>query len=524
MEFREYEKLNFDSLYQSKKYPKKLWPILNEYFSRYKNEFGLSYDEIHAKVGRVLNNLDVIKKGGTISDRWNGVFIASEKEIKINMDNINYYKLPMEQVINTIFHELNHAGEYVTGNLTTSFQLYNENTERWEGTALNEIITEMRSSRLACNDRTDLLNKTGNERETLDLTGYGDLIFMGTMLHTALGIGEKEFLVLADKGRAEFDRQMREKFPPGDETYDNFMSSFIYYSDMLHAIKYNGHTFGVEQDKENLLNCINGIRDHCMYAMGRRMSYEAFKNRGNINMAEFVAKSRYELEKLNINYTKGMSYIFPDYELDHKSIYEDDVKRKIVEYETLDRYKDKLSFSEMSELLYLSSEGNFISEKLEQEYGILVPHGNYDFSKTMDLEYETKLLKEEYSDRNWDNSEIMTDIKNFAKRNLFSFIGKTAKVVGKSFKDAFNDIKNNIKNIKTAKEWGKLPEPKFSELKIADEKIPEMSDDDVLFSKTDMSTILKDMVKTDEEIYMGQDHTKVHEKDEIKKDHYLGLE
>ena len=46
MEFKEYKKLDFNIAFENMNYPKEMWPILNEYFSRYKYEFELSDDEI----------------------------------------------------------------------------------------------------------------------------------------------------------------------------------------------------------------------------------------------------------------------------------------------------------------------------------------------------------------------------------------------------------------------------------------------------------------------------------------------
>lgn len=498
MEYKEYEKLNFNSLFKTKKYPKKVWPILNEYFSRYKSELGLSEEEINLKVDKVLSNLDIIRNDGSAHDFWNGLFIPDQKEIKINMENIKRYNLPDEQVINTIFHELNHAGENLGKDDTTSFQQYNSNTNRFEGVAFNEIITEMKSSRLACNDRAELLSKTGNDREALDLTGYGDLIFMGTMLHTALGIGEREFLGLADKGKAEFDRQMREKFPPGDETYDTFINSITYYSDMLHAIKYNENREWSEQDKQNMIQSMEGIKDHCIYAMGRRMSYEAFKNRDSLNMEQFTTKCRYELDKIDINYKKGMSYILPNEEIDIESTYKDDVKRKIMEFETLDKNKDKLSFAQQSELLYLSSEGEFISDKLQSEYGITSSTDINDFDKTMELAYETKLLQDEYGDKPWNNKELLSDVIKFSKSN---FLIK----VSKEYKKIAGNIKSMINDYKYRKSLSRLPEAKEE----MDGKPVELVQEDI-----DNNLLLNDlsgMVKTEDEIY---NHLKSNEKKE----------
>jgi len=60
MKYKKYEALNFNSAYKSKGYPKKTWPLLNEFFSRYKHEFNLSDTEIHTKLNILLNNLDDI--------------------------------------------------------------------------------------------------------------------------------------------------------------------------------------------------------------------------------------------------------------------------------------------------------------------------------------------------------------------------------------------------------------------------------------------------------------------------------
>ena len=421
MDHKKYEKLNFNHIYKEKGYPQNIWPILNEYFSRYKHEFDLVDVEVNSKLFIITNNLDSIKIAGTTKNSYLGEYSSSQKNININLKLMKKMGINEEEILNTIFHELNHVGENLNTNYDTSFQKYNYDTESFEGTALNEIITEMKSSRLAKNDRIN------NKKCYLDLIGYGDLIFIGTMIHTALGISEKDFLKYTELGKYSFDCFMRSKFP-SQEDYDSFINNITFYSDMLHTIKYNRENPKLpytQEELDNLNNSISGIYDNCLYAMGKTIPYQALKNKDDINMKEYMTKCRFNLEKLNINYYHGMSYIFDTNYIDSsQNSYLTDLQNKILAIETIDLSKDKLTSEQYSEILSSMFQTNLHGVEhlanIYDNYGI-APYASTDtFERTMDLEYEIQILKEEYGQSTWDNTNVKELINNFTKNdNIF---------------------------------------------------------------------------------------------------------
>ena len=423
MSYKEYTKLDFTPQYIAKGYDQQDWPILNEYFSRYKHEFGLSDSEIQHKLNVVLSNLDKIDTAGKSKDDHIGVYYSAKKRISINSAKLQAMGSSFEDILNTIFHELNHAGENSLSDESTSFKQYNSNTERYEGIAINEIITEMKSSRLAKNDRVDLTKKTGEFRSVLDLQGYSDLIFVGSMMHTALGISEKEFLQYADKGRAAFDAQMESKFPTGQD-YDIYMQNMIFYSDVLHACKYNRERKGpyTEEELYNIRNSINGIYSNCLGAMSKIVPYQAFLNRNNMDLKEYMTKVRFDMEKLKANYRYGLSYHFDEQTINFSENGNVNRMQDIIACieETHLHRGDLNEFQYADALANISSQNPFFAKKyIETNYGIVPSETLMDFDRTMDLSYEISILNAEYGQDIWNNEECNEYVKNFLKKQKF---------------------------------------------------------------------------------------------------------
>ena len=412
--------INFNSHYKKKGYDKKLWPILNEFFSRYQTTFDLSYEELYNKLKRIINNLDEIKIEGKASDEYMGMYYPSDKKLAVNIEKLEYLNMKDEDVLSTIFHELNHATEEgLTYGESSSFQLYNGETNLWEGTALNEIITEMKANVLAKNNNRNILNQTGDDRRTKNLNGYGDLIFVGTMLHTALGLTEKEFLKLADKGKEEFDNAMKLKFPEAED-YTNFISHISFYADTIHAIYYNkDHNQYTSEDYTNLNNCINGIYDNCIYALGQRTKKEVFFGRDNMDASSYILEAGFNLETLSINYKKGMSYVFDISDVEPRdNPYYKQTKDTITSLDVVEKARERLNTNQYNDLMSRICFSNDINlDELLYTYGI--SRDDSTLNNTVDLNTESNILKKYYEDKNWDNSKIGKDIKRFKIKSFF---------------------------------------------------------------------------------------------------------
>ena len=422
--YKEYPLLNFDSEYQAKKYPKNLWPILNEYFSRYKYEFQLDDEALHQKFVTTINNLNTINLRGNIKNSWYGCYYPEEKAIEINMARISRTDhIQPSTVVNSIFHELNHITENSGSQINTSFARYNFSTSRCEGTALNEIITEMKSSRLVTS-REYLLHQKGDAKHILNLEGYGDIIFAGSMIHSALGISEKEFLMSLDAGRLNFFNMLRARFPD-DTSYKTFLDGITFNTDALFALKYNSNNSKKrsQDDLDNMQNYIQAIYDHCLTAMDKIIPYQAANG---CDTKEYTKQCRFYLDKLNANYRHGMLCNLGINEVD---VSQNDllanVQDKILAIEAIAAQKDKLQAFEYSDLLSRLSQPNTnIKEHIQlvaDKYNVTLDLEDKVFQYHQDDEYDKKMLVEDYGDTIWDNSECTQYVENLVrKENIFT--------------------------------------------------------------------------------------------------------
>ena len=393
MEYKEYEKLNFDSIYEEKGYLQGIWPILNEYFSRFKYEFELTDEEIENKANRVFQNLDTIKLKRS-SGSCLGYYNPRRKAITVYLKNKK-----REKILGTFFHELNHSAD----------------KSGFYGVGLDEICTEMKASRLVQSDRETSNSYTG----TLDLDGYGNMIFIGTMLHTAFGMSEKKFLKIQDKGQEEFDRVVSKKFK-NKEDYELVMWKISFYADMIHSIKYeqkkNFKDYSNE-DIENLNIAMNGLLDNCFFAMESVMSKKVFKNLSRINIDEYLDKCNFNVGKIIENYKYGTRRLLCKKYSENKKVkseYLDEVKRKINSYEAL---KNKFGLHNIScvravsEIYNKNLKEDGLEEYLSKEYGIDIENYNYNKRRSdLDLSYVTQALKDEYGEKKWDNKELLNII------------------------------------------------------------------------------------------------------------------
>ena len=201
MENRKYKKYNFNSEYQAKGYPESVWPLLNEYFSRDAAEFELSDKEVKTKLNTLLRNLDTIVIDDRPDSSNNAFYCPSVKRITLNFAGMNARNSSSEAHVCALFHELGHADEDLLAEPNNSFMYFNERG-RVSGVCFNEIHKEMRASRLTTN--VEDTNNGTDPRHSVKHVGYNDLVFIGTMFHTALGISEKEFLAAAERGPEYF--------------------------------------------------------------------------------------------------------------------------------------------------------------------------------------------------------------------------------------------------------------------------------------------------------------------------------
>ena len=434
MEYKKQKNYNFDWYYKQKGYPKNVWPILNEYFSRYQSKFDLTDEELVAKFNKVINNIDTITIEGSSKETSLGCFYPSLKKLSINIKRAERINDDDEEILSTIFHELNHAGERgITPEENTSFKQYNPNTNSWEGTALNEIITEMKADLLAKNTTQNLSQTKNGSMRKVELGGYSDLIFIGTMIHTTLGLTEKEFIKLADQGKTKFDEEMSKRFSD-PQTYYDFIQSVSYYADTLHAIKYNNEKPELsDEDMLNMQNCVNEIYDHCLYAMDSRVRSKCIFEKHSVDVLKLMQEARFNLSTLSDNYMEGMVDL-----KDTRDIYPSDnyfyqkITDTIVSFESIERSKKNISIGSYMELYYnIALDNTSNIREVINSYGIDTNKAEEDFEKTEDMSYTSYVISKYYGDDYWDNSKVGSLISDFKKGG--NFIEKIKGKMGELF-------------------------------------------------------------------------------------------
>ena len=346
-----------------------------------------------------------------------GAYNPNKKILALNNDRLRLSR-DKTNTLNIIFHELNHAGEDRSSQYTTSFE------KNKTGLALNEIITEMKSSRLA----KSRIKNLDSSKHVLKTTCYRQTMFCGSMIHAALGMSETEFLKATDLGREKFDSIAKARFS-NPKDYELFMDKIIFNTDKLHSVMYNTEKNGKYnlEDALNMTECTSTIYKDCLLAMSDIIPNQVLKNKDNIDITEYAKKCRYFLDKLNVNYSKGAEFSDPKHKLkDIRKIYENtetltNVKAKILAIEAIGKNKDKLSKEEYGELLsQLVGKSEIVQNELEKIYskcGMNLEQSiDKQYKKTNDRKNDIKFLQEDYGTNIWDNNKSIEFVKQAIKR------------------------------------------------------------------------------------------------------------
>lgn len=215
-EYKKYRKLNFNSRFKEKEYDKRFYKLLNEYISRLSYELSFSSEQIDELVDRILENVDVINYTDDLDMYVLGDFNATEKSINLNKKLLNPNS--KYSLFFTLCRELTHAQGY--DEKTNSFGMYksNQNEIDYEGTGLDELITEMIST-LVTTDTTYLLD----EAKTVAISSvYSQLLFVGEVIASILGVSKKYLLKVAYNKREVFDEVMSNRFLT-NQIYEKFI-------------------------------------------------------------------------------------------------------------------------------------------------------------------------------------------------------------------------------------------------------------------------------------------------------------
>ncbi len=405
-----YKKYNFNAQFEAKGYPESSWPLLNDYLSRCANEFSLTDKEVTQRLNILLKNLDSIEIANDVNSDTNACYYPKDKKITLNYDGMSARNETYLAHLCSTFHELNHVCENMSSPNSTSFMKTNPATGRARGVSFNEVLTEMKAARLTMNLRLSADMGPGSDPRCMTRHfGYNDLMFVGTMVQTTLGLSEKEFLAAADRGPKYFREVMSKKFPDPAH-YDLFMARIKFYSDSIHAIKYAKTDAPLTREEmNNITNLTASMYQECLSVMDVRVSAEAAK--GDIDPETFSKKTRYELERLTANYEHAIKINTP-YKPEQlkKTPVLGELQTKIMAIETVHKNSKKLGRKTKEGLLEALNDPKTDPVAFLSNFGLDVPeldeYGTVDTS-----DYKREFLEKDYGMEQWDNHDALGSIR-----------------------------------------------------------------------------------------------------------------
>jgi len=196
-------------------YDKRVAPLLYEFFLRSHKTFNWSKDEFLDKYINFDTNVKKIRFKKLEKNTAEMNFI--DNAIYINQEILSELKNANEETynnfINAFYHENSHAIDFYNRNGKRIHGLLkiedNEEKDVDEDILFNEYANIITSALISSN--TGLYSES--TKALPKLLGYSDLHIPGAIMCTAFGISEKKIAELKDKGREEFDKYFKEKYP-----------------------------------------------------------------------------------------------------------------------------------------------------------------------------------------------------------------------------------------------------------------------------------------------------------------------
>lgn len=195
-------------LIEQKGYPKEFETVIYEFFKRSAKDFEWDRETVEKKIENLSRNVDkfeyiVEKKSSMVA-----CFECNAKRIAINYD-IAF--ISNEQLASTVMHELRHATDQTVREGKRAFEqgfLFGDNLSENQSKGLNELVTEAATVKIT--GKNPYKDKFAT---TYNLDGYEELSFATTMISSALGMSESEFIKLADKGELKLKEILDTKYP-----------------------------------------------------------------------------------------------------------------------------------------------------------------------------------------------------------------------------------------------------------------------------------------------------------------------
>lgn len=199
-------------LIEEKKYPREFELVIHEFFKRSVEEFKWDRETLEKKIENLGRNVDKFEYT-TKKEQGDSDVLASfeplQKRISINSDGL--FLIGNSVLAATIMHELKHATDLTAREshitLEDGFKPEKINCAS-ESKGLNELVTE--ASTVKIFGKNPYRDKYAT---TYMLGGYEELSPATTMIASAFGVSESEFLDLASKGEKKFKEIFETRYP-----------------------------------------------------------------------------------------------------------------------------------------------------------------------------------------------------------------------------------------------------------------------------------------------------------------------
>ncbi len=468
-EYKKYRKLNFNSRFKEKEYDKRFYKLLNEYISRLSYELSFSSEQIDELVDKILENVDVISYTDDLDMYVLGDFNATEKSINLNKKLLNPNS--KYSLFFTLCRELTHAQGY--DEKTNSFGMYksNQNEVDYEGTGLDELITEMIST-LVTADTAYLLDET----KTVAISSvYSQLLFIGEIIASILGVSKKYLLKVAYNKREIFDEVMSNRFLT-NQIYEKFILEISLCVSTLKNILEDIDLNIQDRNKnlivafENLCNISNmflverskkDINDDPYQDLGEyieSMQFDYINILYNIKLAAHSFGISFKDLKINKflkdDYIDRVNYLL--------TLFSYEQTKNVYEFNISNYYSNEFTGSKLKEIANEKFGMEYLGKKLPIELEL----GMQDMEEIV-IPEKVKMYKDPYLD-----SYIL---RNFYDKNI-------SEIAKSKFSERFNENTEKIKNMyyslkekfgfRDSEEVMALPE------RIENEEVEDIKEDD----------------------------------------------
>lgn len=419
---------------KNKSYDPRWKGLIEEVFLRRAYELDLSKKYLKEDLNNFVSNIDLIRfvPGHSFEKKSNmGMCNFARREISINEDFYRNMltgiydgklgtKWPIEKVSEMIFstltHEIGHAAGGNRKKNRYGLSSYNYASKKWEGVALDEVFVETTANRCAFS-RTSV----DIERYRSETDGYSDITFVSNVLAATFGATEKEALREASRGRNDLLKLLLKNTCNQDRSMESFNAietnlDILYNANYKETGKYN---------EEAIKSSLLAIYRNAMYELKEQIAETANLKDVNKFLADVIYRKSKIQTIMNDAISKNVRYGRISTESE-KEIYEGikDFRQELtVRTENIDivhknsnKFESKEIYNQAIEFA-LKGKINQYSEWYKQKYDINLADEidfekcNFENSVTQELEYESRVIREDFDDgRIWNNRNISNDI------------------------------------------------------------------------------------------------------------------